>query len=255
MKKVVTIILVFCISNCFAQSINDYQYLVIPSLFGFQKTNNQFGTQSLVEAYFREKGFAVIKESEGLPTELNNNKCRAMYVSMTEKSSMFSTKIIVFVKDCNGKILAESKVGTSNEKQYDLVYKQAVRTALITFPDFNYSYQAKSLTEIQPAPEKIVPYKELTEFKRKPSVDAEKKYEISPIENSNYQVERLANGFLIIDKTTNMVFAKFFRTTNPDIFIVKQGDVSGIATSKNEKIFVEVIENNILKTQVLNIKL
>ena len=210
MKKIAVIIFVFSISNCFAQSVNDYQYLVIPSLFSFQKSTNQYGIQSLAEAYFKEKGFAVLQEAAGLPTEINSNKCKAMYVLMTEKSSMFSTKIKVFIKDCDGKILAESNEGISNEKQYDLVYKQAVRAALTSFSDFKYSYQGKSASLMQPTPEKTLSYKELTEFKPKQAAVTKNKYTISPVEKSNYEVEQLTNGFLIINKTTNTVFAKLF---------------------------------------------
>jgi hypothetical protein len=255
MKKIAVIIFVFSISNCFAQSVNDYQYLVIPSLFSFQKSTNQYGIQSLAEAYFKEKGFAVLQEAAGLPTEINSNKCKAMYVLMTEKSSMFSTKIKVFIKDCDGKILAESNEGISNEKQYDLVYKQAVRAALTSFSDFKYSYQGKSELLMQPTPEKTLSYKELTEFKPKQAAVTENKYTISPVENPNYQVEQLANGFLIINKTTNTVFAKLFKTANPDVYIAKIGNLAGVASKSNGGLFLEFIENNILKSQTISVDL
>ena len=253
MKKNVLLLTIFVSINSFSQVLNSYQFLVIPAKFDFQKQEDQYGTQSLMVAYFTQKGFDVVQESKGLPLAVNNNRCNAMFVNVIEKSSMFVTKTIVQIKDCSDKILLESAEGISKEKQYDLIYKQAIRMALTSIPEQNYKFTGTIATEKTSFENKQTDPKNEVLLKD----DTFEKELATKTNNSKnkYQVEVLSNGFLLIDKSTEKVILKLYKTAKPNIFIAKMIDNTGIATKKNDILVLEYVIDSILKTEIIEVKL
>ena len=253
MKNIILLLTIFVSINSFSQALNSYQFLVIPAKFDFQKHEDQYGTQSLMVAYFKQKGFDVVQESKGLPTAVNNNRCNAMFVNVTEKSSMFTTKTIVQIKDCNDKILVESAAGISNEKQYDLIYKQAIRMALTSIPEQNYKFSGTVATEKTSFENKQTNTK--TEISLKDVAFPKESESKTYLSQNKYQVEVLSNGFLLIDKSTEKVFLKLYKTANPNIFIAKMTENTGIVTKKNDVLVLEYVMDNKLYTEIIEVKL
>lgn len=248
MKKIFLFLLFLINLNASAQALNSYEFLVIPAKFDFQKQPDQYGTQSLMEAYFKQKGYNVIREELGLPTSVNSNRCLAIYVAVEDKSSMFVTKTKVFLKDCSGKILVQSAEGISNEKQYDLIYKQIFRAALSSMADQNYKFES-STQNADELSKKVIVNATSEKISPKPLANDTviKTKTINTI--TKYQTEILSNGFLLIDKVTAKVFLKLYKTSKSNIFITKMNENSGIATLQNNSLVIEYIDNNVLKTE------
>lgn len=147
MKHIILSIFLFGVYSGVAQvSLDDYKYIIVPKKFDGFKKENHHGTSTLVKHLFTEKGFHVVYE-DALPEELNNNRCLGLRVGINEQSSLFSTKIVLVLKDCNSVEIMTSVEGKSKEKDYKLAYQEAIRRAFKSFETINYSYQPKESKE------------------------------------------------------------------------------------------------------------
>ncbi|WP_298530494.1 hypothetical protein [uncultured Algibacter sp.] len=130
------------ISSVFAQkSINNYKYVIVPNKYDFLKENDQYQLNSLTQFLFEKYGFEAIMEGTDYPEDLNFNRCLALDSDVIKDSSMFTTKLKVVLKDCNGKLVYESVLGISREKEFKIAYNKALREAFKSFETVNYSYR------------------------------------------------------------------------------------------------------------------
>jgi Zn-dependent M28 family amino/carboxypeptidase len=221
MKNLFIFFSITLVTVSFSQTINDYEFLVIPIKYPFQKKENQYRINTTLEVYFKQKNFNVLGISEPKLAQISNNPCQALYVDMTQKSNMFMTKLTVFVKDCNGKILLTSAEGISREKDYEMSYNEALRNALRTMPKIDYKYlgQPTNQNTISNFPEQTIN------------------------QNSKLVAEKTENGFLIIDNSTSKIVLKLYKTSIENVYIVQTGNKNGIAFKQNGKLIFEFIEN------------
>ncbi len=138
-----------CLSVYSQTSINNYKYVVVPERFGFFKQNDEYGLNTLAKSLLEETGFKTWFDNE-LPTELANNKCNTLNAEVTERKSMFATRLTLLLKDCKGNIIFKSKEGNSREKEYALAYTQALEDAFTSLKEAKYVYQPATATQDQP---------------------------------------------------------------------------------------------------------
>ena len=76
-----------------AQEINldKYQYIIVASKFDFLKKTDQYQTSSLTKFLLEKKGFKVYLENENYPKEIIENRCLALFASVTNESNMLRT--------------------------------------------------------------------------------------------------------------------------------------------------------------------
>ena len=88
-------ILTFVVSQSFAQknNINSYKYILVPSQFEFQKTEDAYQVNSLTKFLFNREGFTVYMTNETIPAELANNSCMALKAIVVNNSGMLTTKM------------------------------------------------------------------------------------------------------------------------------------------------------------------
>ena len=84
MKKYLLLIAFFIFNTTIAQSVNDYKYVVVPSKFDFLKEPNKYNMNSLTKMLFQKYGFEVFMMDEALPTEIANNRCKALFADVVE---------------------------------------------------------------------------------------------------------------------------------------------------------------------------
>ena len=125
------------------EQLNDYKYVIVPKKFDGFKRENQHQTSTLIKYLFTEKGLLTVYEDE-LPSELNNNRCLGLLVSLIDDSSMFTTKTALALKDCQGQEVFVTKEGKSKEKDYKDAFGEAIRDAFTSFNTLNYTYNGKS---------------------------------------------------------------------------------------------------------------
>ena len=102
MKKALFLLVLFTTIQGFSQALNSYKYLIVPAKFEFQKQENQYGLNSLMEAYFKQQGFTVVYD-KNMMKESSINPCEAIYANIIRENSMFNTRITVQLKNCEDK--------------------------------------------------------------------------------------------------------------------------------------------------------
>src|SRR5258707_11392148 len=99
MKLCVLVLFLFLSFSGYSQNaINDYKYVVMPEKFNFLKQSDQYSLNTLTKALLENKGFTVYFDNTELPSEVANNRCRALSADLLEKNGMFTTSLTLLLK-------------------------------------------------------------------------------------------------------------------------------------------------------------
>ena len=132
------------------KSVNDYKYVIVPTRYNFLKQDDSYQLNSLTQFLFKKYGFHAILQGQELPADLITNGCKGLQADVTKNSGLFVTKLVVTLKDCNGREVFTSTEGTSKEKDFKTAYHAALRDAFKSIEQLNYSYNSKAEAVAQP---------------------------------------------------------------------------------------------------------
>ncbi len=104
-------------------------------------------TKQLLE----QRGFVAFMAGYELPSTITKNKCQALIAELSEKKSMFVTRLTLLLKDCQGNIIFKSKEGKSREKDFTVAYNEALADAFSSFNDISYKYDSTITLQEQAA--------------------------------------------------------------------------------------------------------
>ncbi len=243
MKKYFILSFLFVSSVTFAQSLNNYKYVVVPEKFDFLREKDQFQLNGLTKFLVAKHNFEAYYDNDSFWNEPPMDNCKKLFLSVNKNSSVFVTKLIVTLKDCKGTVLFTSKEGTSREKEYEKAYPQALRMAFESFTALNHNYAEPKATEI--VAEKIEP---------KTVADTKPVLQENTLKSSNsLQVENIANGYLLIDSQTAVIVLKLLKTSNNSVFIAQSKTKNGIVTKKGDEVIFEHYENDKLVSEKLDV--
>jgi hypothetical protein len=150
---------------------------------------------------------------------------------------MFSTKLILVLKDCKNAVLFTSIEGKSREKEYQVAYNQALREAFTSFDKLEYKYSANDNSNLN----------------------------VNGNVNSNVKLPNLnqklfakplgANLFQLLTNDTNIpnLVLTIAKTNNPSIFIVEEAMRTGVVYKNNNEWIFDYYENEKLISEKLNI--
>ncbi|WP_434037711.1 hypothetical protein [Formosa sp. 4Alg 33] len=245
MKKIILLLVATICFSSFAQtSLNDYKYVVVPNKFDFLKESNQYQLNELTKFLFNKKGFTAMMEDEDMPEEMEINRCLILTSSIKEESNMFTTKLIVVLKDCRNKVVYETAIGSSREKDFKKAYHEALRDAFNSFDAVNYKYEQPDVNSgiATPVAEATVPATAVTSNVVSQAV--------APTSNMLY-AQPTANGYQLVDSTPKVVY-KLKKSSVKDMYFVegKQATVR----KKGDQWVIEYYEGDTLKEDVLNVK-
>ena len=147
MKKIVWLFFLISCSG-FAQSINDYQYVLVPQKFSFQKSNDEFHLNTSTKFLLQKYGFKSFFSSDSIAKNIANENCNKLYAEVEKEGNFLITKVKLILKDCHGKIFFETQYGTSREKEYLVSYNEALRNAFKSFDQLNYKYSGEKAKEV-----------------------------------------------------------------------------------------------------------
>jgi hypothetical protein len=229
-------ILFMAISSLAQNSVENYKYVLMPSKFSFLKDKNQYRLNSTLKFFFDNKGYETYTDDQQLPEELANNKCKAIFVDLESKNTMFSTKLKVVVKDCNGNILLTSEEGSSREKEYKVAYNQAMLIALKSINNPYFKISPKYSTE------------------QNEVVLASQNKEVAVQNTAVFNILPIDNGYNLINKGTNAIIT-LLKTTVPNNFIARLEEKNGIVFKKGEQWYFEYYQNGKLVSELLDVKL
>jgi len=267
MKRYLLILLLFLSFSGYSQNtINNYKYVVVPEKYSFLKQNDQYSLNSLTKALLQDKGFTVYFENNELPTELANNKCRALSADLLEKSGMFTTGLTLVLKDCQGNIVFKSKEGKSREKDYQAAYSEALRDAFKSLDKVSYVDAAPINAPAQPmvttaAPE--APVKSTVAATNAPAqpvittaaseAPAKPTGSITSQPTGTLYAQAIANGYQLIDTTPKIVLT-LLKTSAENYFIANSAATNGIVLKKGEDWVFEYYKDGKLVSEKLLVK-
>lgn len=237
--------LVLISTYCFSQSINDYKAVIVPLKFDFLKTENQYRLATLSKFNLNKAGFEVFYTSESLPKE-NNDRCSLMYFDVVNEKSFLTTKLYITFKDCNGKIIFQSPIGTSREKDFQLAYTEALNKAFVSVFELHYKYSGSSNFNSNPSVPETVPVpSSINESAKSQNTSGD-------ISNTLY-AQPTATGFQLIDSTPKVIM-KVAATSRKDCFIAIKGNTQGVLIAKDNQWFFEYYLNDKLISEKVVVK-
>jgi len=241
MKKVLLLLILMVSVGAFSQSINEYQYVIVPVKFDFLKENDKYRLNTLTKLLLQKYGFKSYLSTEELPEAMANKRCSILYASLEDENSFFATKLKVILKDCQERIVYQTDFGTSREKDYAVAYNKALRAAFESFDKLNYKYTGK---EEVAATTPVVPE---TPTPESPSPNAENNPEVF------FFAQPITNGFQIVNSEPRVIM-RLFNTSQKNVFIAVKGDTNGVAILKNNQWFFEYYENGKLVSEPLKLR-
>lgn len=235
MKKLSILILTICSIISFGQKVSDYKYVSIPEKF--QTFKNSFNLEAFLAKALKGKKYVILQGDKlQWPSELMGNSCSIINADVINDKSMLRNKVILQFKDCNNKMILESK-GNSTIKEFEEGFQDALAQALVTVPISN--------------PVAIVTQNETTTSTNNNSSVASSqvvesngaKYTNGKLDVQKVQIDN--NHFILVKPNSSVPFATFKATTKKDVFRVKleNGDLT-IGYFENGNIVIEIPQAN-----------
>jgi hypothetical protein len=248
MKKFLFILALLMTIPGFSQSLNDYQYLIVPIKYESFKENDKFRLNSLTKAFFVKYGFKTFLSNEAIPEEVNNKRCTALSAALVLDNGMFMTKVKLQLKDCKDNLVFETDFGSSRSKDFNVAYNQALREALQSFNKVAYKYNGKNdsgttetsvATASSDTPQDKAPESPTTTTENNPELF--------------FFAQPIANGFQIVDSEPRVIM-RLFNTSQKNVFIGLKEDTHGVVILKNNQWFFEYYENSKLVSEPLKLR-
>jgi hypothetical protein len=246
MKKITTLFVLLFSALAFAQSVNDYKYVLVPSKFDFTRQRDLYGLNSLTKALMEKYGFETYLDTDAMPDDVRNFNCNKLYVEVLENNNITNTKLTIVLKDCKNNILFTSAEGKSKEKDLRVAYNMALRDAAKSFDDLGYKYNGSTMVVER---ETIKTTNDGTVVKK----------EVVPVSstvttgNNVLLAQPIANGFQLIDNAPKIVM-KIFSTNSATIFIAEKDAFKGVLHQENGNWILEYYANNKLVSEAISIK-
>lgn len=137
-------------TSLYAQSVNDYKYVVVSEKFDFTQSNDQYQVNSLTKFLFNKYGFEAYMKGELMPFSINEQGCEALYADVLSDSGFISTKLQVVLKDCNDKVVFKTSFASSKDKDYKRAYHEALRGAFFDIEALEYRFSGKPVSNDDP---------------------------------------------------------------------------------------------------------
>lgn len=235
MKKLSTIITVFCVIFSFAQKVSDYKYITLPERFsGFRE--DQYHMDAVLTKTLMAKKYIIVSEnSNKWPAKADSNPCSILKVDVLDDSGFLRNKVILEFKDCNNKVIASQK-GSSSIKSFEEGFQDALKQALINVPvSYPKTIQSLAVQEQQQIPTQ----NEQTDI----SENKAEKFSNGKANLQKIQID--SNQFILVEGNSSVPFATFKSTTKKDVYRVKlsSGD-STIGYFENGNLIIEIPQNN-----------
>ena len=250
MKRSIIVLFLLLSSLGYSQStINNYKYVIVPERFTFLKENDQYGLNSATKNLLQAKGFTVFFDDKELPIDLANNKCSALSADLLDKSGMFSTTLVLVLKDCHGNVVFSGKPGKSREKDFSTGYNMALTDAFTSLNNVSYNYSGPVAEQAQPvAVVTTVATPVTTEHITAPAKTIETNNDTGIL-----YAQAIPNGYQLVDNAPKKVLT-LLKTSVENYFIASNNTVNGIVLKINEDWFFEYYEDGKLIAKKLLVK-
>lgn len=239
MKKILLFLILGVSLPAFSQSINDFQYVIVPIKYDFLKENDKFRLNTLTKLLLQKYGLKAYLNTETLPEEAGSDRCSFLYASVDEQNGMLVSKLKVVLKDCQDKVIYETDFGSSREKEYDVAYNQALRAAFQSFDKLHYKYNGA-----QPTGKSTETISKPVEVKVAPEVK---------LSLGQLYAQPINNGFQLLNTEPKVIY-KIYNTSLKDYYIASKGEQQGVFFAKDNGWFFEYYQNDKLISEKVVVK-
>ena len=243
MKKTLIVFALLFSGMGFAQSINDYKYVVVPEKFEWLKNANEYNLNALTKMIFEKYGWEVFLSNQKLPDELALDKCKALYANVDDESKLLTTGLTINLKDCEGRTVFTSLKGKSKEKNYQKAYYAALREASQSVAQINYKYSGKTPAAKAAVASTSVPVPAAQQAATPVTVNNDNQLFAQPI----------ANGYQLVDNTPKVIL-KIYKTSQQDSYTAVSESKNGVVFKRGNDWIFEYYQNDKLVSEKLNIK-
>lgn len=210
-------VLAFCSTIAFAQKVSDYKYVMIPEKF--QTFKNSYGLEASLAKALQGKKYEILPEAmDKWPTVARNNSCNVVTAEVVNDKNLFTNKVILQFKDCNKKVIFESK-GRSDIKEFEEGFADALKEALTKV---GVSSPVEMLPSRTPDAAQTVVHNTTAEPSTSSATPAANAYSNGKSDLQKIQVD--ANQFILAKSGSSVPFAVFKTTSKKDVFLVKLAD-------------------------------
>lgn len=244
MKKILLSLILLLSLNSFSQSINDYQYVIVPIKFDFFKENDRHRLNTTTKLLLQKYGFKSFLSNEELPSEITSNNCKVLHASVVKDNNILTTKVKVVLKNCQDKIIFETAYGVSRLKELPPAYNEAIREAFKSFEKLNYKYNGGNAVMVEtvvptvpatPTPEVSTP---------SPNVVTSEVF---------FFAQPTANGYQVVDNEPKVIM-RLFNTSQKNVFMADKNGVNGTVLVKEGQWVFEYYDNGKLVSEPINLK-
>ena len=261
MKTKILLLMLMVVSFSFAQSINDYKAVIIPTKYELQRTDNQYRLQTLTKLNLQKAGFQAFYNNEQIPIELSD-RCSLLYVDVIKDNAFLVTKLYITFRDCNNAIVFKSEIGRSREKEFEKTYVEALNEAFKSVYALGYQYNGgannaspKSLTTV------YAPVSQASVYSPSVVPNTTASVGVSKNQSQNTETKTLgvlyaqptSYGYQLIDSEPKVVM-KVYKTSNPASYMAKKGEVQGALVSKDNQWFFEYYQGDNLVSEKVEVK-
>lgn len=221
----------------FSQKINEFEFVMVPTKFEFQRTENEYRLNTLLKYRLEDYGFKASYTSDQMNTNYMD-RCQYLNAIIVNESTMFLTKLYVVFKDCNNATVFQSDIGKSKVKAKKEAYNEALEDALKSVKAVNYKFIGKkSAAKIGDS---------ISEAK----VNTAK----TDVVNENVLfAQPIPNGFQLIDASPKVIL-KMYQTSIQEYYLANSGAKNGVVFKKGNQWFFEYYQNEKLISEQLTIK-
>lgn len=210
-------VLAVCSTIAFAQKVSDYKYIMIPEKF--QTFKNSYGLEASLAKALQGKKYEILPEAmDKWPTVARNNSCNVVTAEVVNDKNLFTNKVILQFKDCNKKVIFESK-GRSDIKEFEEGFADALKEALTKV---GVSSPVEMLPSRTPDAAQTVVHNTTAEPSTSSAAPAANAYSNGKSDLQKIQVD--ANQFILAKSGSSVPFAVFKTTSKKDVFLVKLAD-------------------------------
>lgn len=231
----------------FAQSLNDYKYVIVPKKFVFQKEPDKYNLNALTKALFEKYGFIVYYDTDVFPEEVGNFNCNKLYANVENEGVLLSTNLLLTLSDCRKTVLFSGK-GKSREKDLNVAYNLALRDAAKAFNAVNYKYNGTTI-----GTEKAVVKTTTDGSSVKQEVITSNPAPTDVPGAARLFAQPIENGYQLVDQSPKVVF-RIYNTSSKDVFMAEKDQTKGTLLNKNGTWIFEYYNNGKLVTETYNIK-
>ncbi|MCK0130680.1 hypothetical protein MWU59_04105 [Flavobacteriaceae bacterium F08102] len=256
-------------SNLNAQSLNQYEYVIIPSEYSFLKSPNQYQLNDMTKFLFDQKGFKTLFDNEERSATWIKDPCKTLLANVENNSTIFSTKLTITLTDCYNKVVFTSAEGKSKIKDYKKGYQDALRKAFKSIESLEYTYEggATSVRASEAEDDEIVVEEvdfgatsQVVNQQGKQNQLKDKMVEVTEVNDAALTIpdtEELlyaqANklGFNLIDSSPKVVF-RLLNSSKKDVYILQ--DKKGIFYKDDAQWFAAFYHNGTLIRKEIKVK-